>query len=63
MGRSYRTTEQEKRMVRCLESILIGRAFYNDKEKNECVVSTADGSTIIHIKKSINRWFPPQKMF
>ncbi len=42
---------REKRMVRCLESILIGRAFYNDEEKNECVVSTADDKTIMYIKK------------
>lgn len=44
-------TEHEKRMVRCLESILIGYIVSNDIERNECVVSTADNKTILYEKK------------
>jgi hypothetical protein len=51
-------------MVRCLESILIGRIRSNDEEKNECVVSTADDETILYKKRNKKtRYFPPQNYF
>lgn len=33
-------TEEEKCMVRYLDSMLIGRALYGDQESDECVVDS-----------------------
>lgn len=58
-GRTH--VRREKRMVRCLESMLIGCVFSSDNKKNECVVHTADDETILYERR--NHYFPPQNYF